>query len=1096
MRSIWLPALSLLVALSVGCEEEAAAPPPVVAPVPPPDKAKAKAKAAEADTAQAAPVDALASAKKAAWAGDASTALTAFVSQVGSGGSDAWMGVCAAALASGDIGAALTAIENSGDPTSRGLLVAELQIKAGNPAAALAAAQSIEADQPDAAAAMIARAILAGATPPWEGDGDKNDPVASLTRYAQAKDSRIARTFAEKAEAVSGWRAALLRGESKARWGELDGALAEFATVAESGDPAAVLAGNLARAKAGALAKPGKGGPVVSAVDVAAWAATAAKAAIQGSDVAQFQQAMAILVPWGDRALRPNVTADVAKQALAAAGNPSDGLGELRLTYARVALASGDPLTALEQTAALKENASLSAEAAWLSLWASWEMRDAVAISAAADQLSGPRGLTGRAMVEALTGDIAAGLRAFPSSGLTDREFVYITMAGARMAGDGAVDWLTRAVRHADRTNDPSLRIETRLALESAARRVNPSVAARTLGELAKLVPAGDEGNALRSELAARLLLSEGKTSFPEGDLPAVVKAWRSLSENQVVTAEGPGIAGVRLWAEGRAAVAGGQGGSPEQYNEALKALPLHRWGWLSSGTVLDGSQGVPYEDDLALLATREPTDAVLGCALAAHEVGHVLDRAEQDSARGRDLLAGLDEATRKNLLVASAALRSAMIRWQAGAAPFPAEQLKALEAAEEKADADTVFKARVRTSAPPPLQEIRAVNGKLSVLSFTFSRGQVHGLVVTPNGGGMQDLGSSDKVLKAAGDHLSALQAGARTDTRASHTVGDFLRATLLDPFTQTLSGHGWFAVVAPQPLRDFMFTTFPDQAAGLRWLAEIRTMAVLDRLSRINVLSDDQRDPERFRKGPDFLGLMSPSPAPAGGVATPAAPAEVKPEATEEGAPAENAPDEGDAAPKAKAKAKGKAKAKAGEEGDEPPDHICLLQGEATPHLKVAERFFDPDFREVCRGPEAGLKQYFELAPRARYIHIDSVEATKRGGFVLADGDLDLNAVRGVPLVAELVIITAEGTLEQQQARASAFLDAGAQAVMMTTWQVPDGVHERMLDGFWSALKRDRPISRAAAEGRDSLLRDALLGDDLDNPGLWGSVLLYTTP
>ena len=51
-------------------------------------------------------------------------------------------------------------------------------------------------------------------------------------------------------------------------------------------------------------------------------------------------------------------------------------------------------------------------------------------------------------------------------------------------------------------------------------------------------------------------------------------------------------------------------------------------------------------------------------------------------------------------------------------------------------------------------------------------------------------------------------------------------------------------------------------------------------------------------------------------------------------------------------------------------------------------------------------------------------------------------------------------------------------------------------MLDGFWAAVKRDRSIARANAEGRDSLLRDALLGEDMDDPGLWGSMLLYTTP
>jgi hypothetical protein len=433
-----------------------------------------------------------------------------------------------------------------------------------------------------------------------------------------------------------------------------------------------------------------------------------------------------------------------------------------------------------------------------------------------------------------------------------------------------------------------------------------------------------------------------------------------------------------------------------------------------------------------------------------------------------------MDEASREGLLAAAAAFRAGVLRWQAGSDDFPTAALEALEQAEAEAAKDSFFRARVMPAAPPSLASIRAVNSKMSILSYTISRGRVHGLVATPYGGGIRDLGDARTVVRAAAGHATALSEGAQVESRASHSSGHVLRKTLLDPFTQELSGQGWYVVIAPHMLRRFMFTTFPEQASGLRWLADIRTMSVLDSVARVNIITEEERDPERFRKGPDFLAFNSPEP-----VAAP------EPEEGEE---------EGG---KGKGKAK-KGKRAADEEAGaiEAVKHVCISEDDSPPNVRSANRFFDPEFRELCSGQQATLTNYFELAPRARFIQLDSLDATARGGFSMADGDLDLTTVRSIPLVAELVIVTASGSEDQQHERARAFLDAGAQAVLFTAWQVPEGVHPRMIDGFWAAVKRDRPTSRATAEGRDSLMRDALLGEDLDNPGLWGSLILYTTP
>jgi len=61
---------------------------------------------------------------------------------------------------------------------------------------------------------------------------------------------------------------------------------------------------------------------------------------------------------------------------------------------------------------------------------------------------------------------------------------------------------------------------------------------------------------------------------------------------------------------------------------------------------------------------------------------------------------------------------------------------------------------------------------------------------------------------------------------------------------------------------------------------------------------------------------------------------------------------------------------------------------------------------------------------------------------------------------------------------------------------WPIEEAVQERFLDGYFAALNRDRPPARALNEARESLMRDALLGVDNDDPGLWGAMLLLSTP
>lgn len=306
--------------------------------------------------------------------------------------------------------------------------------------------------------------------------------------------------------------------------------------------------------------------------------------------------------------------------------------------------------------------------------------------------------------------------------------------------------------------------------------------------------------------------------------------------------------------------------------------------------------------------------------------------------------------------------------------------------------------------------------------------------------------------------------------EAKANHRAGDRLRAMLIDPFTGELRGLGRYQVIAPVALMNFTITTFPEQASGLRWLADIRTVCMLPTLADIRL---DRRDSgETIEYRPDFLGLGAP-------VAVVAeAPAD------EEGA--EAAPDAPDAP----------AAPENGSVSDEELLRRHRAKRSLPADLVASGRSFGDEFRDVRVGEAATEAAWDELGPTARYVQISTIAASADGGFVLADGELTLTEIRETPMKAELVVITADAPGPVQLQRSRAFLDAGAGSVLVMAWKVDAAVQERFFDGYFSALNRDRPPARALIDARDSLMRDALIGVDLDDPGIWGTALLFSSP
>ena len=940
------------------------------------------------------------------------------------------------------------------------LLRAELALAAGDAEAALTAARAAIADQPDAAAALMAEAARAGAVVP-DIAGDKPDAAESLIRYAAASDRRGAARFAAEAATVAGWRAAVLRARVALAHGEAKAAAAALAGASEATDPRAMVAVGLLESElalAGALPEVDGVKPGVYAAAVSATAAL--QAALDDGDAATAGDNLDRVI---GLALRGNASAAGLAIAEAVVAGVADGAVAPRLTLARVALAAGRPAVAKEAAAAARAAAEgeLAADAAWLEGWGALGVGDVDGATTAAGGLSGARAQAIRALALGYAGAPSAVVGGLPTSGLSDRDAAYTWLEAGLLGGPLSAEALKRAVRAADAARDPALGTQARLALERQLREFDDRGAASLRAELLKRAPRGAEGDALRAEVATRSLLAGGRFAGADGAAGPAAE-WAALAAGDRVSSP---VSPVGKWANGRAAARAGEAAASLRYAESLSELPTHRRGLLSTGTAQLGAHGLPVAIDLGLVEGKGLDDAALASVLTVHEAAHRVDAARADHAQGRDLLAGLDAEQRASLLGAAAHARAQVRDHLASGGAFPTDAVKALSDAEAALATDTPLK-NIFPAAPLSLGQVRKDLGGAALLSYVASAGSVHGLVVKLDGGSALRLGAKNSWVADSSAHLRALQASARVEAKADHRAGDRLREALIDPFVAELAGVGRYQVIAPMDVMGFSVTTFPEQSSGLRYLADIRTVATLPTI--LEVHRDDEGNRGDLEYRPPFLGFGAPEKI------------EPKPEGAAEGEAGGEAP-AGD---------------KEGALSDEDLLRAHRAKSTTPGALSAASRSFGDDFRDLRVGEAATEAVWNELGGTARYLQISAVDAAPDGGFVLADGDLTLSEIRSTEMRAQVVVVTAEASHGVQIQRARAFLDAGAAAVLIMAWPVEEAAQERFFDGYFAALNRDRPPARALNEARESLMRDALLGVDNDDPGLWGSMLLLSNP
>lgn len=933
------------------------------------------------------------------------------------------------------------------------LLRAELALSASMPEDARVAAKLAYAADPDAAAPLLARAALglgAAGTPLAEPLPEKG---AALLAWAQA-EPEAAPPLLPAAEAVSGWRAALFRAQILEARGDLAGALAECAKAASDADPRAKIRANRARVELAARPEAG-----VSPADVGAWAGEVARAALaEGWGTAALEaleRSVAALIAAG-RTEEALSGARELQKALPAELEPAM-LGRAGLAVASAASAAGLPLEAREAAAAAREKLGDAvdrvAEAAWIEGWSAWQLGRAAEIEAAAGHGDGQRKLALLGLAAMANGDLATAAASFPTTGLAPREGAQVWVEAAVADPAQARVWLERAVVAADQSGELGLRVQTRLALESWARASGDAKgAAAARAALAGLAPADAAGDALRGELAARALLEGAKVVIPAAEgQPAVLGAWSALSAGVAppLAGDDPLAGGVSAWAEGRvAAVSGGVDAIFPAYSGALGKLPLHRQGLLSLGTALDGSQGLPGDADLAAL-TALGQGAPVDAFLAVHELSHRLLRFRREAAAGVDYTAALPAEKREPLRAAVARARAGLRSWLAGQGPYPKEALAAVQSAESALAKEDGFGPVLPVALESPSAQVESLGG-LGIVSYRLGASGVHGVAISKRGSSVQNLGSTPKIIGMAMQLRSVLEAGAKGSGPSPVGPGDRLRAALLDPFADVLAGVGRYLVLAPEPLDAFPLTALPEQASGLRWLADIRNVGSLPSLGALALRTHTV---ETYN--PDFLGFG----AITAGAAAPLA--EVAP-AGGEGA-ATDAP---------------------------------LPAALSADELAASARVFPSGLKQTLVGAESKEAAWAERAKTARYLHFTALAPSPDGGFQLADGALTLSEIRATPLGAHLVVVSAGGTMAQQRLRAQAFLDAGAKAVLVSAWPVPDQARARFFGAYYEAIGRDRTPARAVSEAREVFLTDTLAGEGMGSPSVWGSFVLYGAP
>jgi hypothetical protein len=650
-----------------------------------------------------------------------------------------------------------------------------LAVEANRLGDALVAAKALRAVAPGDSAAIVALAVAKGAPVPEGLDAGEAALVA-------AHDPSVAMDPA--ADALPGWRAALVRADARLARGDR-----------------ATAAVEAARADAGGVRARGLGALVrvrVATSGEEAWgvAEPAARAALEAGDAAGIAEILDATLPSALRDWKARPLAELAgelRTQLTTAKN-ADGAALVAAIEADAALRAGLPIRARDAATAALALPAQKARATWALALAAAELGNAADVETAAAGLSEPRATAAHDLARVMSGQPVT----LPSAGLTGVDAAFEALLGAGWQEDPAP--ACAAAVAAAKTDAPDLTLWGQLGA--------------TRSPLS--LPA-DASAGLVAEQAVRTWIAKGGTGLVTETAHPAAAGWNAVIGGVAAASTTPGVG---AWSRGRAAIAAGDAAAiGREYGALAITTPAWRTGPWAPLLVLDGPLPSELGDDVARNAHGADP---LPFAVALHGWS---DRVEESRTLWRHGVAPLPPtATAEQRAVvwdAVAAERAGVLAWVAGRDTWPAAAVTALDEADHAAG--------LNRFAPPTLASLQHGLDGDAVISFRpLPGGATEVLYLGAERGRLAVLPAS--VARETGEMLTALHGGDPSVER-----GDRLRAAVIDPAVDVLIGIGRYVVVGSGAMGLFPVPALPEQADGVRFLADIRHVGYLPDLDAL---------------------------------------------------------------------------------------------------------------------------------------------------------------------------------------------------------------------------------------------------------------------
>ena len=950
---------------------------------------------------------------------DAVKELEAILSTDPSNGS-VWSLLRHAANLGGESGELLDRLDAStaigGQEVNHWSLRAQLALDAERPADALDSARKLAKADPELGAVYTVLAIQAGATFDTSNLSTE-DPHDALVLAATQKGAKQKRTLATTAPST--WQGQLVRAALWDQAGDAEAALADRESALSNEDPYAHVA-----------VAP----ELVDTVEDARAAELAADAARSASSLGLAVAATDFTLMAVDHyiaAMDPAEGLALATEMRDARAEAKDGPGTAwtNIAVARAAQANGQVDIALAAaTDAMnwaeteKDNDALGA--------ASWEVGEAAWLLGLDEPLLAAAAFSDdkkafETLAAVLNGNTEGAAATLSKSSAVGSDGVLLQLAAARAAWASdkpTAAYTDKAIKLADDGGHTPDRVLARLEKERYAR-AEGTTTTKVLAELAGIADELDS-DALRAEVAVRTLRNGGTATLPEG----AGSEWTAL-------AEGTETDGTSLPAQFAKARAQARNGRHEKaydtYHSAFSKTPVHHRGPWAPISVLDGRSGPGIDQDAALLVDQKNAIPAGLSLLVLHEWWHGTQELDVAFQVGDDPSLALEAEERIAYNASHRHLQARSLLWLCGGEE-PIEARKALEDADTKALEDAGF-ARALPPAMADYRDIRESLGPVAILSYRLGPHGGEALAVTKADAVGIPL-KPDAIRKAAVALRTSLATGTASGGGAvSPMNGDVLRVQLLDPFQDVISGTARYLVIPDGPLWGISMSALPEQQAGRRYLADIRTIAYSATVATAHL----DYDSTARKYSPEYLGLS------------------VRPES----------------------------------------QAIGLDGTRIATETENTGRHFMPDLREIQAGEGATGELLREKMPRARFIHLADLKGGSHGSIAFGDEDeVALHEVREQDLWSLVTILASDVDPRVARRWTQAFHAAGVPDVITTRWKTPLQIRSRYFFAFFENYMQEGEVPRALTGARNLVLAED--GSDFTDPSWWGPYFLSGMP